>query len=143
MGCALAHAIDAAIGDRRSVSMDVSDYRALDEATLLRPNTLTAEAGRLTQAHAALIAGEISRRSTPDLGSDGLAQRAGHRNAEQFIKITTGASGRAATTAVRTGILLGEMADDGALDASTGEVSLPSQPWLRAITDALQSGRSR
>ncbi len=136
----LARSFDAAVGGMRLVSTDVSDYRSLDESTLLTLNKLNAESARLSQTHAALIAGEIARRSAPELGSDGLAQRAGHRNAEQFVKITTGTSGRAATTAVRTGVLLGEMADEGSFDLSTGEVSAPTQPWLRVITEALTAG---
>jgi hypothetical protein len=137
---ALARTYAAAVGAQRQVSMDVSDYRALDEAALLALNSLNAEEGRLHQAHAALIAGEIARRSAPELGSDGLAQRAGHRNAEQFVKVTHGSSARDATTAVRTGVLLGEMADEGKFDLATGEVSTPTQPWLRPLTDSLQLG---
>ena len=139
-GSALARSLGAAVVGLRSVSTDVSDYRALDEAMLLSLNTLNAEAARLTQTHAALIAGEIARRSAPVLGSQGLAQRAGHRTAEQFVKVTTGATGRAAITAVRTGVLLGEMADEGSLDLTTGEICAPTQPWLRAITCALVAG---
>jgi hypothetical protein len=136
----LARTLAAAVAAMRSVSTDVADYRALDEAGLLALNTLNAEAARLNQIHSALIAGEIARLSVPELGSQGLAQRAGHRSAEQFVKVTTGSSGRAATTAVRTGVLLGEMADEGALDVATGEVYAPSQPWLRQVTSALRAG---
>jgi hypothetical protein len=139
-GSELARTFQAAIGGMRLVSTDVSDYRALDEATLLALNKLNAEAARLNQIHSALIAGEIARLSAPELGSQGLAQRAGHRSAEQFVKMTTGSSGRAATTAVRTGVLLGEMADDGSFDSTTGVVSAPSQPWLREVTCALRAG---
>ena len=140
VGSVLARTLDAAVAGLRSVSIVVSDYRALDESALLSLNTLAAEAGRLTQTHAALIAGEIARRSVPELGSEGLAQRAGHRTAEQFVKMTTGSSGRAATTAVRTGVLLGEMAGEGILDPVTGEIGSAAQPWLRPVTDALRAG---
>jgi Domain of unknown function (DUF222) len=136
----LARSLATAVDDLRTVSTEVSDYRALDETTLLSLNTLTAEVARLNQTHTALLAGEIARRSAPELGSDGLAQRAGHRTAEQFVKVTHGSSGRAATTAVRAGMLLGEMADEGSLDLATGEVASPSQPWLREIGAALRAG---
>jgi hypothetical protein len=138
---ALAKSFGAAIDGLRAVPTTVTDYRALDEATLLTLNTLNAEAARLTQTHAALLAGEIARRSAPELGSQGLAQRAGHHTAEQFVKITTGSSGRAASSAVRAGVLLGEMADEGSFDLTTGEVSTPTQPWLREVTTALLSGQ--
>jgi Domain of unknown function (DUF222) len=124
----------------RLVSTAVPDYRALDEATLLFLNTLNAEGARLWQTSGALIAGEIARRSAPELGSQGLAQRAGHRTAEQFVKVTTGSTGRTATTAVRAGVLLAEMADEGSIDTATGEVSTPTQPWLRGVGAALRAG---
>jgi hypothetical protein len=137
---ALARSFDAAVVGMRLVPTDVSDYRAIDETTLLTLNKLNAEVARLNQIHSALIAGEIARLSAPELGSQGLAQRAGHRTAEQFVKVTTGSSGRAASTAVRTGVLLGEMADEGSLDLATGELSAPSQPWLREVISALRAG---
>jgi hypothetical protein len=137
---ALARDLTGAVDALRSVSTDVADFHALDEPTLLSLNKLSAEAARLSQTHAALIAGEIARRSAPELASQGLAQRAGHRTAEQFVKVTTGSSGRAATTAVRTGVLLGEMADEGSIDLTTGEICAPSQPWLRAVGAALRAG---
>jgi hypothetical protein len=139
-GSPLACALGAAVGAMRLVPTTVSEYRAIDEATLLALNSLTTEIGRLNQTHAALVAGEIGRRSAPELGSDGLAQRAGHRTAEQFVKVTNGSSARQATTAVRTGMLLGEIADEGSLDRLTGEIAEVSQPWLREIASALTAG---
>jgi hypothetical protein len=139
-GSPLVRNYGAVVSGARSISTDVLDYRALDETALLALAKLNAEELRLVQTHGALIAGEIARRSAPELGSEGLAQRAGHLSAEQFVKVTTGGTGRAATTAVRTGVLLGEMADEGTVDASTGEVSVPAQPWLRVVTSALRAG---
>ena len=136
----LARDLTGAVAALRTVSTDVCDFRALDESTLLSLNKLSAEAARLSQTHSALIAGEIARRSAPELGSQGLAQRAGHRTAEQYVKITTGSTGRTATTAVRAGVLLGEMADEGSIDAATGEVSTPTRPWLREVGTALGAG---
>jgi hypothetical protein len=138
-GSVLARALGVAVDALRAVPISVPEYRALDEPTLLVLNTLSAEAARLTHTHAALIAGEVARRSAPGLGSQGLAQRAGHRTAEQFVKVTTGTSGRQATTAVRTGVLLGEIADEGSFDLATGEVVEVSQPWLREVGAALSA----
>jgi len=50
----------------------------------------------------ALLAGEIARRS---VGSDGLAQRLGHRTAIELVRVTTGSTGRDAAVAVRVGSL--------------------------------------
>jgi Domain of unknown function (DUF222) len=140
IGSVLARSMRSAVDGLCAVSTDVIDYRALDETSLLTLNALNSQAARLNQIHAALIAGEIARRSVPELGSQGLAQRAGHRTAEQFVKVTTGSSGRQATTAVRTGVLLGEIADEGTLDLTTGEVSAPTRPWLRSVSAALKAG---
>jgi hypothetical protein len=140
-GSVLARALATALEAMRVVPTTVPEYRSVDETTLLTLNTLTAEVARLNHTHAALIAGEIARRSAPELGSQGLAQRAGHRTAENFVKVTTGSSSREATSAVRTGVLLGEMADEGSFDLTTGVVSTPTQPWLRDVAAAVQSGQ--
>jgi hypothetical protein len=114
-------------------------YLALDETDLLELNRLFATSQRILRSSGALIAGEIAHRSTPELGSEGLAQRAGHRTPEQFIKITTGATSRDAVTAVRVGVLMREAATSGEIDPATGEVATPAQPWLAPVTSALCS----
>jgi hypothetical protein len=124
----------------RSVSTSVADYRSVDDATLLTLNTSAAEQVTLAHTHQALIAGEVARRSAPELGSQGLAQRTGHRTPEQFIKNTTGASGKDAVTAVKAGRLLTEAADGGTVDQLTGELTAPTQPWLAPVAEALAAG---
>lgn len=116
---------------------DAADYAALSEEQLLEANRRFAASQVALRQAGALIAGEIAHRSAPLLGSQGLAQRAGHRTPEQFVKITTGATGRDAVTAVRVGVLMREAATEGHVDASTGEVAVPSQPWLTPVTAAL------
>lgn len=117
--------------------MDVAQYRALPEPALLAVNGMVAASRRLNDSHAAVIAGEIAHRSAPKLGSQGLAQRAGHRTPEQFVKITTGSTGRDALTAVRVGVMVHEAATAGEVDQVTGVVAVPTQPWLAPVTDAL------
>jgi hypothetical protein len=116
---------------------DAAQYAGASEPILLEINRLFAAAQVALRNGGALIAGEIAHRSAPELGSDGLAQRAGHRTAQQFVKITTGATGREAVTAVRVGSLMREASVDGAVDPKTGEVSTPTQPWLAPVTAAL------
>lgn len=41
---------------------------------------------RLARAHSAVLAGELARRSAPELGHDGLAQRLGHRTPQKLIQ---------------------------------------------------------
>jgi Domain of unknown function (DUF222) len=124
-----------------AVSIDVAQYRALPESALLSINSMTAASRRLNDSHAAVIAGEIAHRSAPELGSQGLAQRAGHRTAEQFVKISTGSTGRDAVTAVRVGVMVHEAATAGEVDQLTGVVAVPTQPWLAPVTQALADRR--
>jgi hypothetical protein len=123
-----------------AVSTEVTDYRLLDDAGLVSLSQTHAAAQKSLATVGALIAGEIARRSDPSLGAQGLAQRAGHRTPEQFLKHTTGIAGRDATTAVRTGVLLAEIANDGVVDATTGEVSVATQPWLRPVALGIADG---
>jgi hypothetical protein len=116
---------------------DVALYSAASESTLLEINGLFAESQVALRNGGALIAGEIAHRSAPELGSDGMAQRAGHRTPEQFVKITTGSTGRQAVTAVRVGALMREAASDGSVDPRTGEIAATSQPWLTPVAEAL------
>jgi len=139
-GSVVARRLEAAVEALRLVPTEVSEYRSVGEDVLLLLNRLNAEAARLTHTHGALIAGQIARRSAPEFGSQGLAQRFGHRTPEQFITMTTGTSRRQAVNSVRAGVLLGEAADEGSLNRDTGEVCTPSQPWLRPLSQALHAG---
>lgn len=127
-------ALDALNG----VVMDAADYRALDEPELLELTRLWAEHQRLAGAHGALAAGEIAHRSTRERGSSGLAQRTGHRTPEELVRVTTGSTAREAFSSVRAGRLALEAAEMA--DSATGEVPVPSQPWLRPVGQALTAG---
>lgn len=116
---------------------DAGSYTGFSEAELLEANRLFAVSQVALRGAGALIAGEIAHRSAPELGLQGLAQRSGHRTVEQFVKVSTGATGRDAVTAVRVGTLMREAAIEGRVDVATGEVAAPSQPWLAAVTAAL------
>jgi hypothetical protein len=101
-------------------------YRSLDDDTLVRLSRQHAALTRALGTVGALIAGEIAHRSAPDLGSAGLARRNGHRTPVEFIKQTTGLSGRDAVAAVRIGSLLQD-------DAT-------SEPWMRSALAAVEAG---
>ena len=123
-----------------AVSHDLAVYRALDDAALLAANTINAEVVKVATATASLIAGEVARRSAPELGSKGLAQRLGHRTSEQFIKTTTGVTTQQAVTAVRVGRMMQDTAGEPVVDATTGEVSVPVQPWLKRVAAGVLDG---
>ena len=74
---------------------------------------------RLARAQSATLAGELLRRSAPELGHDGLAQKLGHRTPQKLIQATTGATSRDAAQAVRVGGLA------------------ESHPWLGAVARAV------
>ncbi len=82
----------------------------------------SAQHERLARAHSAVLAGELSRRSAPELGHDGLAQKLGHRTPQKLIQATTGATSRDAAQAVRVGGL--------------GQ----THPWLSAIAVKMAEG---
>ncbi len=96
---------------------------------------LLAVAAALRQAaerHAALGAGEVARRSRPEHGLAGFAQRAGHRTVEEFLRVETGVSARDASATARVGEIAGA---GGALGDAvlSGRVS-------PAAADAINSG---
>ena len=69
--------------------------------------TATAALRQAAERHAALGAGEVSRRSRPELGLAGFAQRAGHRTVEEFLRVETGVSARDASATARVGEIAG------------------------------------
>jgi len=102
-----------------------ASYASLDDSTLLDLSRTVATEQRLVATTAALIAGEMARRSAPELGSSGLAQRLGHRTPQELVRVTTGSTKRDATTAVRVGQLVTE----------------PDSPsWLVPVRAALVDG---
>jgi hypothetical protein len=94
----------------------------LSDGTLLELIGESAQHERLARAHSARLAGELLRRSAPELGHDGLAQKLGHRTPQKLIQATTGSTSRDAAQAVRIGGLA------------------ESHPWLGAIATAIADG---
>jgi hypothetical protein len=82
----------------------------------------SAQNERLARVHSAVLAGELGRRSAPELGHDGLAQKLGHRTPQKLIQATTGATSRDAAQSVRIGGLA------------------QTHPWLQPIAAAVVDG---
>jgi hypothetical protein len=120
-----------AVAALSAVSTDLGDFQAADDAALVSLSRLAAQSKQLAEAHLALIAGEIASRSTRELGQRGLAQREGFRSTEEFVRVTTGSTGREAVTAVRVGRLVRE----AGLFADTAE-----EPWLAPVASAVAAG---
>src|SRR5580692_5712807 len=123
----------AALGVLADAAPTLSEVRDLTDAQLLELNDLHTRGGRTLGSAGAVIAGELAHRSRPELGSDGLARRTGHRTVDNLLKLTTGATKEQVLTVVAAGTLLTEAADAGTVDETTGEVRAPSQPWLRPV----------
>lgn len=125
--------------------LDAAALRDLDDDGLLALTDLGATARRFLDAQTALIAGELARRSRPELAHAGLAQRLGHRTVEELVRVTTGQSRRDATTAVNAGRLLAasefsvDLADGSAHDPSGNSLPAPPPHLLPAIA-AVRTG---
>ncbi len=92
------------------------------DSELLALIGVSAHHERLARAHSATLAGELLRRSAPELGHEGLAQKLGHRTPQKLIQATTGATSRDAAQSLRVGGLAG------------------SHPWLGGLAGAVSDG---
>jgi hypothetical protein len=102
---------------------ELSGLPRASDAELERLLGAVAVAKRQVDACAAVLAGEVERRSDRELGYSGLAQRSGDRTADGFVARVTGASGREARELVTVGKLL---------DAPP--------PWLTPVASGVVSG---
>jgi hypothetical protein len=102
----------------------------LDAVTDEQLRALVALGASLRQAierRSALIAGEVARRSTPELGLSGFAQRTGHRTVQEFLRAEAGMTGRDAATATRVGEIatapgaLGDALRDGRVSVAAAD----------------------
>ena len=123
-----------------SLPIEVAEYDVLGDDVLLDVQREIAAQNRQLGARAAIVAGQIARRSAPELGSAGLAQRTGFRTPEELVRVATGSTAGDAKTAVRVGVIMAETAQNGRVDQSTGELLPPARPWLAGAARAVASG---
>ena len=122
-----------------AVAGDAEEYRAADDDLLLELTWIVAEQERIIAGHKAMLAGEIDRRSRSELGYSGLAQRKGHRTAQELLRVTTGSTLRDATVAVEVGRMSAEATE--AVDPATGEVPESARPWMNEVATSATNGR--
>jgi len=96
---------------------------------------LAGEAKKIADAHLALAAGELKRRSPAELGSAGLVRREGARTAEELLRSMIGVTGRDAVVAVRVGELAHTEGDVLGSAIVEGSVSVPAAEAIRAGLD--------
>ena len=110
----------------------------LTDDDLLATTRTAAEALRHAQHTVAVLAAEVARRSAPELGQRGLAQRSGHRTPEVLVRAATGSTIREAAVAVRIGSIMRE--NDNIADATTGVIPDSTYPWLAPVGHAVATG---
>ncbi len=110
----------------------VEGWGMASDAELRELLAITTELRQGVERHAAMAAGEVARRSLPEHGLDGFAQRAGHRTVEEFLRAETGVTARDAAATARVGIIAGS---GGVLGGAivNGRVSV-------AAADAIHAG---
>lgn len=118
-----------------AVPGDVESYRSLSDKALSDALRSHAQLMRLVESRGAVLAGEVARRSTPELGHNGLAQRSGHRTAVELVRVMTRTTARQAATAVDAGLLVQQTVPD----AVTGEL-VGHRPWLLPLGHAVAAG---
>ncbi len=114
----------ATIAAIETVPLSVDGYGDLVDSELLALSREASRVRQLADAHIAVIAGEIARRSARELGSSGLAQRLGLRTADELVRVTNGSTSREAMAAVRVGRV----------------IVTPEQPWLAPVSRAVVDG---
>jgi hypothetical protein len=109
---------------------DAAAFASLGDDELLATQRMLASARRAIEACAAVAAGEIGRRSRPELGYTGLAQRSGFRTAEKLVQHETGSTARDAVNLVKVGALV----HDAQAPFETGE------SWMLPVGLAVAAG---
>ena len=140
--------VSALVGDlaRRDVS-------GLSHTDLLEAHDAVARLGRLADTLQARFAGEIARRSTPDLPGGGLARRQGFGNAGAMVARATGGSQAGAMRAIEAGlafvpdVALAALPDGShpipeatSSDDGVSQLSCPQAPRYPAIAEAALAG---
>jgi hypothetical protein len=123
----------AALADLADVSVAFAPpvLSDLPDADVLDVSRRVAEIRRRVDAVAAVAAAELKRRSAPELGHNGLAQRLGARRPEKLVQQLTGVTKREAGELIRVGEITATPTADSSPD-------LPS--WLGAVGAAVRSG---
>lgn len=140
---------EQSLGQLLRVAAEVSsasgEARGLTDDELMDSQRALAEARRHVDASAAMLAGEVLRRSHREAGLDGLARKQGYRTAQALVQGLTGGTAKEANALIRVGSMLNDLAvnaeeqTEGDLDGA-GQPSPPAEPWLAAVAEAVAAG---
>ncbi|PRY69928.1 HNH endonuclease [Glaciihabitans tibetensis] len=148
---ALAAAFRTALAVAGQVPTEVALYDLVDNATVTELHQLAAGLHRLAGTLLALTAGQIQRRSAPELGAQGMARQGGHRTPEEMTKAIGKLQHQDAARAIRQGRLIHETqtldvakiaGSPPPLNPTTGEEVTAAEPWLVDVGRALTRGMS-
>jgi hypothetical protein len=126
------------------------DVSGLSHGDLMEAHDAVARLGRLAGTLQARFAGEIARRSTPDLPGGGLARRQGFGNAGAMVSRVTGGTAAGAMRAIEAGLALmpdaastvgsdaSDQTDSSPFDAPQASVS--PTPRYPAVAEAALAG---
>jgi hypothetical protein len=121
------------------VSALVGDLARHDVSGLSRDDFLeafdaVARLGRLADTLRARFAGDLARRSTPDLPGGGLARQQGFGNAGQMVSRATGGSQAGAMLAIEAGLALTPGSAAGAATIASTKENVPrSWPTVASV----------
>lgn len=133
--------LDAALTANSRLARSAAEARELDDTHLIEAQRTVAEARKCLDACAAVLAGEVVRRSSHDAGLSGLARKEGFRTPEALIRHTTGASAREAATLARAGGMINDAAlAEAAHDVDPAIMPAVAEPWLVSVGAALAAG---
>jgi len=103
---------------------DLGDAASASDSELIEAMRAWAHARRVVDAGLAALASEVARRSSLELGYDGLAQRAGARTADALVSQVTGTTGAEARAITAAGTIIGAPA-----------------PWMGEVATEVSAGR--
>jgi hypothetical protein len=130
---------DAAARVAGRLGDQVTGVEALDDDELLGLLSDAADTRKALELIVARASAEVSRRSSRELGYQGLAQRKGLRTGRALVQQITGLGRADVVRAVDTGAELAAVPSSGTKDAAT-PTTPPPAVWLQRLRDALTVG---
>ena len=118
-----------------------SAFAPLPKQNLLAALHAIADLRQACDVYTAWISGELTRRSTTDLGSAGLAQQEGFRTPQAMVESMTGTTKGTAVSIVEVGRMLVEADAAETLQREHPELPTPPVPWHAPIAHAVTDGR--
>ncbi len=116
------------------------DVSGLSQGDLLAAHDAVARLGRLAGTLQARFAGEIARRSAPELPGGGLARQQGFGNAGTMISRVTGGSMAGAMRSIEAGLALTPEVAPLAAGSEQAAIAEPPAPRYPAVAEACLAG---